>query len=113
MSPEQKRLIAEWMRAWAIEDDAAQERLNKELNALGLWAYESGHSMPTVGHWYNGEIKPGMRFAWNPEKSDVTCKVTRVTQGNSEPFVWCLASDCDRQVYNEESHFRSMVVPIG
>ncbi len=113
MTDEQKTLILMWISAWGADDRNAQERVNLNLKTTGLWAYESGSGFPTVGHWYNGPIKPGMLFRWNPDQSNQRCRVTRVVTGGDEAMVWSVDSAGGPEVYNEESHFRSMVVPLG
>lgn len=110
---EQKVLISEWISAWAVNDKPTQERANQGLNATGLWAYEAGSGLPIISHWYNGQIKPGMRFIWNPGGTEQKCRVTRVTTGGDEPLVWCVDVAGGPEFYNEESHFRAMVAPVG
>lgn len=103
------------MAAWATDDDSARERIGKALKATGLWAYEAGSGFPTIGNWYNGPIKPGMRFLWNPDASEERCRVTRISTGADEPMVWVVSLDRPGigEVYNEENCFRSKAVPIG
>lgn len=120
MTAEQKKLISEWMLAWAADDNSTKDRVNARLKSTGIWAYEAGSGMPTVEPWYNGPIKPGMKFIWNPDsRTPQPCRITRITAGDVEPMVWSVAVFTlpanvnldEKEVYNEESHFRSMAVP--
>lgn len=109
MTTEQKTLIARWISAWAIGDERSQKESNVALKETGLWAYEAGSGFPTIGSWYNGPIKPGMRFIWDPDGTRQPCRVSRVTNQADEPWVWCINPTGEPDIYNEEEYFRSKV----
>lgn len=113
LTPQQKTLIASWMQAWAADDETAAERVNDFLKATGVWAFQAASGYPTVNHWYNGPIEPGMQFHWRPELSNEWCKVTRVVPvDGDEPRVFTVTKD-GKEAWNDESHFRASVVEAG
>jgi hypothetical protein len=64
---------------------------------------------------YDGEIKPGMRFLWEPSKSHAPAdiEVTRILEGSIEPIVFSVvregAGERGMEYVNHMSRFRKAV----
>lgn len=97
------RIFREWIQAKLNDDQASEAAALAQLKARGYRAYEDGLGLPILGSWFDGEIKPGMRFIWNENPADVA-EVTQVSNGEVQAVTLNGAES-----WNEEHHFRSMV----
>lgn len=113
-TPVVKRLFGRWL---LTENESEREEINVLMKSQGFHAYEDGEGYPICSHWWNGPITKNNKFFWNPRTSSeghLECRVTRITTEGKEPMIWSRVwGTRDKEVPNEESHFRACAVEAG